>query len=234
MAKLLRIGLTGGIAAGKSTVARRWQQAGATVIDADELAHRALEPGTPTWQEVVREFGREFLNADQTVNRSKLGEIVFGDESKRLALNHIVHPAVHQMQADLLAEYERDGRAEFVLVTIPLLYEVGVERDFDCVVTVACSEQTQLARSDRKGIERRTSPRPHPRPVADAEENGSSGFCYLERRHAPNGFGAGRHHLGNHQGELSCQEVEKAPKRNRRPRRRPPSLNRKRPRKIRP
>jgi dephospho-CoA kinase len=152
MAKLVRIGLTGGIAAGKSTVAQRWQQAGAIVIEADELAHRALEPGTPTWQEVVREFGREVLNADQTVNRPKLGEIVFGDESKRLALNRIVHPAVRQMQADLLAQCERDGRAKFVLVTVPLLYEVGAERDFDFVVTVACSEQTQLARLTATGL----------------------------------------------------------------------------------
>ena len=152
MAKLLRIGLTGGIAAGKSTVAQRWQQAGAIVIDADELAHRALEPNTPTWQEIVREFGRKFLNADQTVNRKKLGEIVFGDESKLLALNRIVHPAVHRMQTDLLAQCERDGRAEFVVVTIPLLYEVGAERDFDYVVTVACSEQTQLARLTAKGL----------------------------------------------------------------------------------
>ena len=152
MAKLVRIGLTGGIAAGKSTVAQRWQQAGAIVIDADKLAHRALEPGTPTWREVVREFGREFLNADQTVNRPKLGEIVFGDESKRLALNRIVHPAVRQMQADMLAQCERDGRAEFVLVTVPLLYEVGAERDLDCVVTVACSEQTQLARLTATGL----------------------------------------------------------------------------------
>jgi dephospho-CoA kinase len=152
MEKLLRIGLTGGIAAGKSTVAQRWQQTGAVVIEADELAHRALEPGTPTWHEVVREFGRDVLNADKTVNRPKLGEIVFGDESKRLKLNSIVHPAVRQMQADLLAQCAREGRTEFVLVTVPLLYEIGAESEFDCVVTVACSEQTQLARLAAIGL----------------------------------------------------------------------------------
>jgi dephospho-CoA kinase len=152
MAKLVRIAITGGIAAGKSTVAQRWQQAGAIVIDADGLAHRALEPGTPTWQEVVQEFGQEILNTDKTVNRPKLAEIVFGDELKRLKLNRIVHPVVRQMQADLLAKCESEGRAEFVLVTLPLLYEVGVEGDFDCVVTVACSEQTQLARLTATGL----------------------------------------------------------------------------------
>ena len=152
MAKLLRIGLTGGIAAGKSTVAQRWQQAESVVIEADELAHRALEPGTPTWKSVVKEFGRDILNADQTVNRPKLGEIVFRDESKRLALDKIVHPVVLRMLTELLAECEREGRARFAVATIPLLYEVGIERDFDCVVTVACSEQTQLARLIANGL----------------------------------------------------------------------------------
>ena len=152
MAKLVRIGLTGGIAAGKSTVARRWQQAEAVVIEADELAHRALEPDTPTWQSVVKEFGRDILNADQTINRPKLGETVFRDEPKRLALNRIVHPAVLRMLTELLAECEREGHARFAVVTIPLLYEVGIERDFDCVVTVACSEQTQLARLTANGL----------------------------------------------------------------------------------
>ena len=152
MAKLVKIGLTGGIAAGKSTVANRWQLAGATVIEADDLAHRALEPGTPSWQEVVREFGREILNADQTVNRPKLAEVVFSDEPKRLELNRIVHPAVLRMQADMLAQCERDGRAKFAVVTVPLLYEVGIESDFDCVVTVACSEQTQLTRLTANGF----------------------------------------------------------------------------------
>ncbi|MGD0016720.1 MAG: dephospho-CoA kinase [Verrucomicrobiia bacterium] len=152
MAKLVRIGLTGGIAAGKSTVAQRWQQAEAVVIEADELAHRVLEPGTPTWKSVVKEFGRDILNADQTINRPKLGETVFRDESKRLALNKIVHPAVLRMLTELLAECEREGRAKFAVATIPLLYEVGIERDFDCVVTVACSEQTQLARLMANGF----------------------------------------------------------------------------------
>ena len=152
MAKLVKIGLTGGIAAGKSTVANRWQLAGATMIEADDLAHHALEPGTPSWQEVVGEFGREILNADQTVNRPKLAEVVFNDEPKRLKLNRIVHPAVLRMQADMLAQCERDGRAKFAVVTVPLLYEVGIESDFDCVVTVACNEKTQLARLTATGL----------------------------------------------------------------------------------
>ena len=150
--RLIKVGLTGGIAAGKSTVAERWRQAGAAVIDTDELAHRTLTPNTPTYGEIVRTFGKEILNADQTINRSALGEMVFADEQKRLGLNRIVHPAVHQMWRQEVAELERAGQTEVAVAMIPLLYEVGMEAEFDHVVAVACSEQTQFARLAAKGL----------------------------------------------------------------------------------
>jgi len=152
MKRLIKVGLTGGIATGKSTTLERWQQTGAAGIDTDELAHRALAPHTPTWDEVVRVFGREILNADGTVNRPQLGEIVFADEAKRLALNRIVHPAVHEMWANEMQKLERDGKTEAVVVSVPLLYEVAAEPEFDCVVAVGCSEETQLARLKQKGL----------------------------------------------------------------------------------
>jgi dephospho-CoA kinase len=152
MKRLLRVGLTGGIATGKSTTLRRWQQAGAAGIDADELAHRALAPHTPTWDEVVHTFGRGILNSDATVNRPKLGEIVFADEQKRLALNRIVHPAVRQMWTEEMQRLEGDGKTEVVVASVPLLYEVAAEAEFDCVVVVGCSEQTQLERLKQKGL----------------------------------------------------------------------------------
>lgn len=152
MNALTRIGLTGGIATGKSTVSRHWQEAGATVIEADELAHRALEPDTPTWEAIVRAFGKDILNADRTVNRPKLAEIVFGDEQKRRTLNTIVHPAVLQMWTEQLDKLTREGKTRVAVTSIPLLYEVGVEKDFDCVVVVACPEQTQLTRLAAKGM----------------------------------------------------------------------------------
>lgn len=153
MRRLIKVGLTGGIATGKSTTLRRWQKAGAAGIDTDELAHRALAPHTSTWNEVLRTFGIEILNDDETVNRRKLGEIVFADESKRLALNRIIHPVVHQMWTAEMEKAERQGNAEVAVVAIPLLYEVAAEASFDCVVVVGCSEQTQLARLAKKGLD---------------------------------------------------------------------------------
>jgi len=150
--RLIKVGLTGGIAAGKSTVAARWRQAGAAAIDTDELAHQTLTPGTPTYAAIVKTFGNQILNADQTISRRVLGEIIFADEQKRLALNRIVHPAVRQMWEQALAGLARDGNAEVAVAMIPLLYEVGVEGEFDCVVTVGCGERTQFARLAAKGF----------------------------------------------------------------------------------
>jgi dephospho-CoA kinase len=155
MAALFKVGLTGGIACGKSTVVRRWVERGGpslATIDTDELAHRALEPNTPTWQEVVATFGKTILNDDRTVDRARLGEMVFADEQKRLALNRIVHPAVARMWMEAVGRLERDGQARIVVVTVPLLYEVGAEKEFDCIVAVGCSEATQLARLTANGL----------------------------------------------------------------------------------
>ncbi len=149
---MLKLGLTGGIAAGKSTVAARWRGTDVAVIDADELAHRTLQPETQTHQEIVRTFGAGIRNTDGTINRSRLGEIVFADERKRLALNQIVHPAVRRMWQESLGRLENDGRTRTVVLCIPLLYEVGAETEMDGVVVVGCSEQTQLARLAAKGL----------------------------------------------------------------------------------
>jgi dephospho-CoA kinase len=153
MRRLIKVGLTGGIATGKSTTLRQWQRAGAAGIDTDELAHRTLAPHAPTWGEVVRTFGTEILNDDKTVNRRKLGEIVFADEQKRLALNRIIHPVVHQMWTGEVEKLEQQDKAEVAVVSIPLLYEVAAEANFDCVVVVGCSEQTQFARLAKKGLD---------------------------------------------------------------------------------
>jgi dephospho-CoA kinase len=152
MRRLFKLGLTGGIAAGKSAVAARWRQADTAVIETDKLAHQTLAQGTTTYDEIVKVFGKGILNADGSINRAALGEIVFGDEQKRLVLNQIVHPVVRQMWMEALEKLEREGRVAVALVSIPLLYEVGVENQFDCVVVVGCSEQTQLARLAAKGL----------------------------------------------------------------------------------
>ncbi len=142
-----RIGLTGGIAAGKSSVAELWRAHGATVIDSDLLAHRALEPATATYREIVQTFGPAIVNADRTINRRQLGDIVFADAARRQELNAIVHPIVR-------AEWQRGLAATtgIAVVGIPLLFEVGAEKEFDCVVVVGCSETTQLARLAVNGL----------------------------------------------------------------------------------
>ncbi len=152
MRRLTKVGLTGGIATGKSTTLKQWREAGAAVVDADGLAHGALTPDEPTWEEVVRAFGSEILNPDRTVNRPRLGEIVFADDGRREVLNRIIHPAVDRMWKEDIERLKREGQTEFVVVAIPLLYEVAAESQFDCVVVVGCSEATQLARLTKKGL----------------------------------------------------------------------------------
>ncbi|MGO9246568.1 MAG: dephospho-CoA kinase [Verrucomicrobiia bacterium] len=152
MRRLTTVGLTGGIATGKSTTLERWRSLGAASLDADEYAHRAQTPDTPTWEEVVRAFGNEILNPDRTVNRSQLGDIVFADDGKREVLNRIIHPAVDRMWREDVERLKREGQAQVAVLAIPLLYEVGAESRFDCVVTVACSEQTQLSRLAMNGL----------------------------------------------------------------------------------
>jgi dephospho-CoA kinase len=149
--RFTKVGLTGGIATGKSSVAELWHANGATIVDSDVLARRALVPGTPTYAAVVEEFGRTILSADGTVNRPALGDTVFADAQRRQALNRIVHPAVGRMWAEELAALA--PKTEMVVVAIPLLFEVGVESEFDCTVAVGCSEPTQLARLRANGLD---------------------------------------------------------------------------------
>ena len=152
MRRLIKVGLTGGIATGKSMTLEQWKKSGAAGIDADDLAHRAIEPQTPAWHEVVKTFGEGILNEDRTVNRRKLGDIVFADERKRTVLNGIIHPVVERMWTEEVEKLTRVGEVEMVVVTVPLLYEVAAETRVDCVVVVGCSEQTQLTRLAAKGF----------------------------------------------------------------------------------
>jgi dephospho-CoA kinase len=147
---LTKVGLTGSIAAGKSSVAELWRARGAGIIDCDVLARRALEPGTPTYAAAVQEFGRGILNADGTVNRRALGGIVFSNERRRQQLNAIVHPAVGQMWVRELTALPT--QTEVAVIVIPLLFEVGAEKEFDCVVAVGCSKSSQIARLQAAGL----------------------------------------------------------------------------------
>ncbi|MBV9023075.1 MAG: dephospho-CoA kinase [Streptomycetaceae bacterium] len=140
---MLSVGLTGGIGSGKSTVSELFASYGALVIDADRIAREVVEPGTLGLAAVVAEFGEEVLRPDRTLDRPKLGAIVFGDQDRLQALNAIVHPLVSRRSAELEAEA---GRDDVVIHDVPLLTENGLAPLYDVVVVVDAAPQTQLAR----------------------------------------------------------------------------------------
>ncbi|MFJ6013524.1 dephospho-CoA kinase [Streptomyces sp. NPDC092952] len=140
---MLKVGLTGGIGAGKSEVSRLLVEYGAVLIDADRIAREVVEPGTPGLAAVVAEFGEEVLAADGALDRPKLGSIVFADADRRAALNAIVHPLVGARSAEL----ERAAGPDSVVVhDVPLLAENGLAPLYDLVVVVDASPATQLDR----------------------------------------------------------------------------------------
>ena len=143
----LRVGLTGGIGAGKSEVSRRLASYGAAVIDADMVAREVVAPGTPGLAEVAKEFGQEVLRADGTLDRDRLGELVFADESLRNKLNGIVHHRVGERMAEL--ERQADGAA-IVVLDIPLIAENHLEGGFDLVVVVDVPVRVQVDRLMRE------------------------------------------------------------------------------------
>ena len=137
------VGLTGGIAAGKSTVAKRWQELGAIEIDADQLAREVVEPGTQGLSDIIREFGSEVIAADGTLDRSKLGAAVFNDPVQLAKLNGIVHPLVQARTRELIATAPNDA---IVVYNVPLMVEADVNHPFDFVVTVEAPEDKQIER----------------------------------------------------------------------------------------
>lgn len=143
-ATVLRIGLTGGIAAGKSTAARRFADRGARVIDHDELARRVVEPGSAALVDIVRAFGDSVI-VDGTLDRAALASIVFGQPHERERLNAIVHPYV--LAAGIAADRQaRADGVEVIVHDIPLLVETGQGDSFDLVVTVGAPEHVRLER----------------------------------------------------------------------------------------
>ncbi|MEV1129519.1 dephospho-CoA kinase [Agromyces sp. NPDC049794] len=142
------IGLTGGIASGKSTVARRLVEHGAVHIDADELARRVVEPGKPALARIVEEFGAEVLRRDGTLDRAKLGEIVFGDDAARAKLNGIVHPAVRELTGKIIDRAVAEDPDAVIVYDVPLLVEASVPDDlqFDLIVVTSAPRPTQVKR----------------------------------------------------------------------------------------
>src|ERR1700761_6403115 len=148
----LHIGLTGGIACGKSTLAEGLRARGWHVIDTDAIAHQVLASGTETWKIVVDAFGPSILQDDQSIDRKVLGKLVFADPQSRAKLNEITHPAIRSVW-----QRERDERARThptysLAVMIPLLFECELERFFSAVWCVGASRATQLLRLKARGF----------------------------------------------------------------------------------
>lgn len=142
---MTRVGLTGNVAAGKSTVVRVWQALGAVVIDADLLARRAVEPGTDAHERIVSTWGSSILDARGGIDRPALRQIVFADPRERAHLEAIVHPAVAALRETEFALAVESG-ANPVVFDIPLLFETGMADEFDVVVLVDALEELRLAR----------------------------------------------------------------------------------------
>lgn len=141
----LVVGLTGGIASGKSTISNMIKEMGFTVIDADVEARIAVEPGRPAYEQIVDYFGEEILQEDGTIDRAKLGTIVFNDEEKRMKLNSFVHPAVRQQMMDKKEKALRNNE-KLVVLDIPLLLEGNLTTMIDKVLLVYVDEEVQLKR----------------------------------------------------------------------------------------
>ena len=149
---MLKIALTGGIATGKSYVLDQFRRCGVPCLDADQLAHGVTAAGTEATAAIAARFGAEVLAADGSVDRRKLGPIVFGDATARRELEAIVHPGVYRAIAAGMRAFELMGDGVFALVDVPLLYETGAEKTFDKVIATACAPETQLARLIARGL----------------------------------------------------------------------------------
>jgi dephospho-CoA kinase len=149
----MNIGLTGGIACGKSTVSAMLARRGAILIDADRLAREVVEPGTLALAEVVRVFGQALLLEDGSLNRQELGRLVFGSEEKRKQLEGILHPPIRKLMLERMEENERLHPDKLVVVDVPLLYESELEDYFQEVLVVYVPQEVQIQRlMDRDSI----------------------------------------------------------------------------------
>jgi dephospho-CoA kinase len=143
---MLNVGLTGGIASGKSTVAKMFVKNGAHLIDFDGLAHEVQEPGKPAWKEVVNHFGEGIIQPDKKIDRVKLGNIVFADKEKLIELNNIVHPMVYQEWRSHLEKICKKEKHAIVLSDIPLLFEGNMQQLFDLTILVLVAPEEQISR----------------------------------------------------------------------------------------
>lgn len=148
---MLRLGLTGSIASGKSTVAGMLREVGFRVLDADRLSHQLMEPGKPARDEIVREFGTDILDSGGHVNRKRLGQLVFADHARLQKLNAILHPRVAEATWRQFDEWERQG-TPVAFVEAALIVEAGMHKQLDGLVVTWCELEQQVARLKQRGM----------------------------------------------------------------------------------
>jgi dephospho-CoA kinase len=152
---MILVGLTGGVATGKSTVAKIFKRCGAVVIDADELARELVKPGKPAWRDIVKLFGETVLNQDRSLDRQALGSIVFHNRTKLRQLERIIHPRVARAQQRLVRRIAKGNPRAVVIYEVPLLFEASVDKRVDKIIVVSADRDTQIARlKKRNGLSR--------------------------------------------------------------------------------
>ena len=147
----LTVGLTGGLACGKSFVGRTLKDLGAHLIQADELGHQVLAPEGGAYQPVIREFSREILDADGHIDRQRLAARVFNDPDQLARLNAIVHPAVHRLQESMVREIRAGDPQAIIVVEAAILIETGTYKNYDRIILVICGEEQQIERAMSRG-----------------------------------------------------------------------------------
>ncbi len=142
----LILGITGNIASGKSTIAEGFARLGAVLVDADQLAREVVAPGSPVLQQLVAHFGLDILQTDGSLNRERLGAIIFADPAARQQLNRITHPAIGLLAVERLRQLKNQAGLPLVVYEAPLLFEAGAEGRVDKVLVVKIDPQVQLQR----------------------------------------------------------------------------------------
>jgi len=150
---MLTIGLTGGIASGKSTVSMEFEKLGALIIDADQIARELIHPHKPVWRKIIAHFGTEIQREDLTIDRFRLGEKVFGNETQRAVLNKMIHPEIRREIDRRVKEIGKEHPGAVVLVDAALLIETGTFKEMDKIIVVSASKRNQIRRlMDRNSL----------------------------------------------------------------------------------
>jgi dephospho-CoA kinase len=172
----MKVGLTGGIGAGKSTVADLFSQKGGVVIRSDELARQVIEPQTPGFQQVIDRFGKEFVNSEGYIDRAKLAQIVFQDDAALKDLENIIHPLVRSKTNEIIDQHT----SETIIVNeIPLLLEKKMESLFDFLVIVISSEKNRLERLAQRGLTVEQATARMSKQVSDDERKAAADFLIV-------------------------------------------------------